>query len=92
VRKIQILLSIVGRAVLLLPSAKGGTLALDIIGGTGNAGSGGTQSLGWQFQVNTPILVDGLGFWDSEDTEPRRRNLPRFHSGAPVFGNRPFHG
>jgi hypothetical protein len=46
-----------------------GTLVLDIIENPAGTGTATTQSLGWQFQVNTSILVDGLAFWDHTDTQ-----------------------
>lgn len=51
-----------------LPLAHAGTLALDITG-LGSSGSAGPQSLGWEFQVNQAIWVDGLAFWDHTDTQ-----------------------
>jgi hypothetical protein len=65
----QVFPLIVGLAALLAPSAKGGSLALDIsgLGSIGHSPSG-YQDVGWQFQVNTAILVDGLAFWDNTDT------------------------
>lgn len=69
VHKLPIVPLVVGLAVLLAPSAKGGSLALDIFENPGSTGSAGPQSLGWQFQVNTPILVDGLAFWNHTDTQ-----------------------
>lgn len=62
-------LAILGSVVLLTPLARAGTLVLDIIANNANTGSAGSQSLGWQFQVNTPILVDGLAFWGSSITQ-----------------------
>jgi hypothetical protein len=50
-------------ALLLLPAASAGTLALDINGGT--VGTNNNWSLGWQFTVNSPITVDGLAFYDN---------------------------
>jgi hypothetical protein len=55
--------------MLRMPVSHAGTLVLDIIENPANTGSAGTQSLGWQFQVNTPIFVDGLAFWDHTDTQ-----------------------
>jgi hypothetical protein len=51
-------------AMLLVPAASAGTLALDITGGTAYASA--DFSLGWQFSVLTPITVDGLAFYDSK--------------------------
>jgi hypothetical protein len=59
---------ILATIALLTPLGRAGTLVLDIIENASNTGSAGTQSLGWQFQVNTPIFVDGLAFWDHTDT------------------------
>jgi hypothetical protein len=53
----------------LAPLSHAGTLVLDIIENPANTGTSITQSLGWQFQVNTAILVDGLAFWDHTDTQ-----------------------
>ena len=53
----------------MAPAARAGTLALDVLENTASTGNAGPQSLGWQFQVNSPILVDGLAFWDHTDTE-----------------------
>lgn len=64
------LLVLVGLAALLAPPSKGGSLALDIIENPPSTGTSGYQSLGWQFQVNTPIFVDGLAFWDNTATQP----------------------
>lgn len=54
-------------ALLLLPVASAGTLALDITGGT--VMTNGNWSLGWQFTVNSSITVDGLAFYDNKDDE-----------------------
>jgi hypothetical protein len=55
--------------VLQVPVSQAGSLVLDIFENPANTGSAGPQSLGWQFQVNTPIFVDGLAFWDHTDTQ-----------------------
>jgi hypothetical protein len=52
-------------AVLLLPMARAGTLALDFTGGTPY--TNGNWSLGWEFTVNSPITVDGLAYYDDND-------------------------
>ena len=65
-RTLAIFLSCIALAA---TQAQAGTLALDIFENTGNTGTSGTQSLGWQFQVNLAILVDGLGFFDHTDTQ-----------------------
>ncbi len=62
-------LLLVGLVALLAPPSKGGSLALDIIASPASTGTSGYQSLGWQFQVNTAIFVDGLAFWDHTDTQ-----------------------
>jgi hypothetical protein len=54
-------------ALLLLPAASAGTLALDLTGGTVQTNN--NWSLGWQFTVNSPITVDGLAFYDNTDDE-----------------------
>jgi hypothetical protein len=54
-------------ALLLLPAASAGTLALDITGG--RVYTDYSWSLGWQFTVNSPITVDGLAFYDNTDTQ-----------------------
>lgn len=53
----------------LAPQASAGVIALDLTAtGTlfscANPGSGCTA--GWTFYVNSPILVDALGFWDQD--------------------------
>jgi hypothetical protein len=70
VRKIQILLPLIGLVALLTP-ARAGSLALDLTG-TGSFGASptGYNDLGWQFQVNIAILVDGLAFWDHTMNAP----------------------
>jgi hypothetical protein len=54
---------------LAAPLAQAGTLALDIIANPGNTNTNNAYSLGWQFAVNNPILVDGLGFFNSVITQ-----------------------
>jgi hypothetical protein len=56
-------------AVLLVPAASAGTLALDITTNTGNVGTTYSWSLGWQFTVNSSITVDGLAFYDNTDRQ-----------------------
>lgn len=68
-RIVQTLPAILGLVGLLSPAARAGVLVLDIFENPGSTGSAGSQSLGWQFQVNKPILVDGLAFWDHTDTQ-----------------------
>jgi hypothetical protein len=59
-----------GTIAVLTPVAQAGALALDIVENPAGTGTPGTSSsVGWQFQVNTPILVDGLAFWDHVDTQ-----------------------
>ena len=45
------------------PAAGADTLALDVTSDTG-VFAGSFTNLGWQFTVNAPILVDGLGVFD----------------------------
>ena len=50
-----------------LPAATASPLALDFTGGNltfCKGPSGGHCSSGWGFLVTSPIIVDGLGFWD----------------------------
>jgi hypothetical protein len=54
---------------LAAPLAQAGTIALDIIANNGNTGTNSAYSLGWRFQVNSPILVDSLGFFDNIITQ-----------------------
>jgi uncharacterized protein (TIGR03382 family) len=69
VYKLRIGSLIAGLAVLLMPSLNAGTLALDTVGlGHWAPAPSGHNDVGWKFQVNTAILVDGLAFWDNTDT------------------------
>lgn len=54
-------------ALLLIPTARAGTLALDIIASTPFTNA--SWSAGWQFIVNSPITVDGLAFYDNTADE-----------------------
>jgi hypothetical protein len=68
VNKLRIGSLIVGLAGLLVPSLKADTLALDMLGlGSWGPSPTGYNVVGWKFQVNTAILVDGLAFWDNTD-------------------------
>jgi len=67
--RIGTLIVLVGLAGLTAAQSHAGTLALDITANPGNTGTSTTHSLGWQFQVNTPIMVDGLAFFNGGVTQ-----------------------
>lgn len=47
----------------LCPHMVQAALILDFTGGNANT-FGGNATVGWEFTLNSPMLVDGLGFWD----------------------------
>src|SRR4051812_42963539 len=47
----------------LCPHVVQAALLLDFTGGNANT-FGGNTTVGWEFTLNSPMLVDGLGFWD----------------------------
>ena len=47
----------------LCPHMVQAALLLDFTGGNANT-FGGNATVGWEFTLNSPMLVDGLGFWD----------------------------
>jgi hypothetical protein len=71
--KKQFLIKKIGLMFALLflaaPWGHAGTLGLDIVENSSNTGTAGPQSLGWKFVVNSPILVDGLAFFDKTMTQ-----------------------
>ena len=51
-------------AVAIAPAAHASTLGLDVTSDTQTFAPGVFDNVGWQFQVNSPIIIDGLGLFD----------------------------
>lgn len=51
-------------AIHLSPHTAQAALLLDFTGGGANT-FGGAATVGWEFTLNSSMLVDGLGFWDN---------------------------
>src|SRR5436309_2163862 len=47
----------------LCPQVVQAALLMDFTGGNANT-FGGNATVGWEFTLSSPMLVDGLGFWD----------------------------
>jgi len=48
----------------IAPAAQASTLGLDVTSPTQVFAPGVFHNIGWQFQVNSPIIIDGLGLFD----------------------------
>jgi len=65
-------------AALLLATASmssASTLGLDVTSNTQVFMHGEWDNVGWQFSVNAPVTVDGLGIFDVNPTGVLRQNL-----------------
>ncbi len=65
-RRIRIFTSIgaIGLLIATTTTSSAGTIALDVTSDTMVFATGTFNNVGWQFTVNAPILVDGLGVFD----------------------------
>ena len=55
----------VGLVLAMATASEASTLALDVTANTFTASVGFLQNAGWQFTVNSPIAIDGLGIFDA---------------------------